>query len=48
MKATLEEILVKKEIETADGRIVTQIRPNSAGIIAVLTRFAKNLKASLE
>ncbi len=48
MKATLEEMLLKKQVETADGRVVTQIRPNSAGIIAVLTRFVKNLKASLE
>jgi ubiquinol-cytochrome c reductase cytochrome b subunit len=48
IKATFAEMLVKTQVKTADGRTVTKIRPNPAGMMAVLIRFAKNLKASLE
>lgn len=48
IKATFAEMVVKTVTETEDGRTSTQLRPNPAGILAVLIRFAKKLKASLE
>jgi ubiquinol-cytochrome c reductase cytochrome b subunit len=48
IKATLEEMVTKTTTETEDGRTVTQIRPNPAGITDVAIRLAKKLKASLE
>lgn len=48
IKATFAEMVVKTTVETAAGQTTTQTKLNPAGIMAVLIRFAKNLKASLE
>lgn len=45
---TFHEVTVKKPITNADGSTVVKLRPNTSGIIAVLIRFLKRLKASLD
>jgi len=44
---TFEEMTVVKPVETQNGTVLKR-RPNPAGILNVITRFAKNLKKSLD
>ena len=46
--ALFEEVTLTSQTTNASGAAVTQRRPNPAGIKAVLFRFAKNLKESLD
>jgi ubiquinol-cytochrome c reductase cytochrome b subunit len=48
IKAAFDEMIIKTPTENADGQVTTKIAVNSAGVMAVLVRLAKNLKASLE
>ncbi len=45
---TFNEVTVKKSITTAEGDTVIKLRPNPSGIVTVLIRFLKKLKASLD
>jgi hypothetical protein len=44
----VNEVTDVRQATDATGATVTQRRPNPAGIKAVLFRFAKNLKESLD
>jgi len=45
---TFNEVTVRKPIKTAEGDTVVKLRPNPSGMVAVLIRFLKKLKASLD
>lgn len=45
---TFNEITIKKPIKNADGSTVVKLRPNPEGMVTVLIRFLKKLKASLD
>jgi ubiquinol-cytochrome c reductase cytochrome b subunit len=42
------EVTVRKPIKTAEGDTVVKLRPNPSGMVTVLIRFLKKLKASLD
>jgi ubiquinol-cytochrome c reductase cytochrome b subunit len=46
--ALYNEVTLVEQLSIADGTTKTKIRPNPAGIKAVLFRFVKNLKESLD
>ena len=48
MVETFNEVTVKKPIKTAEGDTVVKLRPNPSGMVTVLIRFLKKLKASLD
>jgi len=45
---TFNEVTVRKPIKTAEGDTVVKLRPNPSGMVTVLIRFLKKLKASLD
>ncbi len=45
---TFNEMTVRKPIKTAEGDTVVKLRPNPSGMVTVLIRFLKKLKASLD
>jgi ubiquinol-cytochrome c reductase cytochrome b subunit len=48
LKETFEEITVVKQVTAQNGAAVISRRPSFKGILNVITRFAKKLKASLD
>ena len=48
LKKTLDEVTVKKPVQSKEGKTVLKRRPNLLGIVKVGTRFAKKLKESLD
>jgi ubiquinol-cytochrome c reductase cytochrome b subunit len=45
---TFNSMTIMKPVQTSDGTTVLKRRPNPKGILAVITRLAKNLKQSLD
>ncbi len=45
---TFNEVTVRKPVKAADGSTAVKLRPNPSGIVSVLIRLLKKMKASLD